>query len=181
MARSSLRILWKTIWLMFCFWREGDTGSSSPWLFLHTSRLDLSTKKRGRARIRSREPQVYLDWSIRTSEDCDAAVTATIARLCEIFSVFHPSRLNFCSFLLLHEPDLKYWPGSRGYYTPLPEGFTYLFITIILTSHSTMSNISVSKIHPIVISDHAPVSFIWSSPVNINTSPLDSASTHPFS
>lgn len=52
MTRSSLRILWKTIWLMLCLWREGDRGTSAPWLFLHTSKLDLSEEKQKWAGIR---------------------------------------------------------------------------------------------------------------------------------
>lgn len=41
MTRSSLRILWNIIWLM-CLWREGEGGTSAPWLPLQTNRLDLS-------------------------------------------------------------------------------------------------------------------------------------------
>lgn len=52
-------------------------------------------------------------------------------------------------------------PDSKDYSFFSPVHHSYSRIDYFLTSNSIMSNITNSTIHPIVISDHAPVTFKW--------------------
>lgn len=54
-------------------------------------------------------------------------------------------------------------PSSREYSFYSPVHHSYSRIDLFLTSNSIISQISDSKIHPIIISDHAPVTFRWNS------------------
>lgn len=45
-SRSSFRILWKTIWLMFCLCSEGEWRTSEPLLLRQTRRFDFSATNR---------------------------------------------------------------------------------------------------------------------------------------
>ena len=56
-------------------------------------------------------------------------------------------------------------PSSREYSFYSPVHHSYSRIDLFLTSNSIISQISDSKIHPIIISDHAPVTFRWN-PIN---------------
>lgn len=55
-------------------------------------------------------------------------------------------------------------PNSREYTFYSPVHHTYSRIDLFLTSNSIIPNILESKIHPITISDHAPVTFTWNIP-----------------
>lgn len=52
-------------------------------------------------------------------------------------------------------------PNAKEYTFFSPVHHSYSRIDFFLTSNSLISNISKSKIHPIVISDHAPVTLKW--------------------
>ncbi len=61
---------------------------------------------------------------------------------------------------LQHPTDREY-----TYYSPVHH--SYSRIDFVLTSNSIIPNISGYKIHPISISDHAPVTLIWN-PTNLH-------------
>ena len=52
-------------------------------------------------------------------------------------------------------------PTTREYTFYSPVHHSYSQIDFFLTSNTIISDISDSKIHPIIISDHAPITFIW--------------------
>ena len=55
-------------------------------------------------------------------------------------------------------------PSAREYTFFSPVHHSYSRIDFFLTSNSIIPDISELKIHPIIISDHAPVSFKWNQP-----------------
>jgi len=62
-------------------------------------------------------------------------------------------------------------PSSREYSFITPVHHSYSRLDFFLTSNSMISNISQSSIHPIIISDHAPVTINWTMTHTHKTTP----------
>lgn len=101
---------------------------------------------------------------------------------CHCFSAHYNSKQReVCSWrifiYLVHEGS---WVATT---IPLYQRINILFIcpphqVFFLTSNIIISDSSDQKVHPMIFSDHAPVSFIWKLIKHKKTTPLDGALMH---